>query len=248
MQIKKVIISQSTPKVIQPYEDLGAKYGITIDFVPFFTIQPVTSKEIRSQRCNVGDYSAIVFSSRTTIDAFFSLCEELRVKIPDTMKYFCTNEKVANYLQKHIVYRKRKIFFGDGTPSSILGLITAKHKDDNFLIITSDSLVNSVTRVFDGTSYKFSSAMFAKSVPSDLSSVDIDSYDAIVMYNKTDVASLKQNFPGFTQGEKAIVTYGASTSLKNAVAEAGLTETINAPSEKCPSVIAAIESILQQNK
>lgn len=244
MQIRKVIISQSAPKVIQPYDELSSKSGISIDFIPFFTIQPVSSMEFRAQRCNVTDYSAIVFSSRTTIDAFFSICEELRIKVPDTMKYFCTNEKVANYLQKHIVYRKRKIFFGDGTPSSILGLITAKHKDDNFLIITSDSLNNSVTKVFEGTAYKFSSAMFAKSVPSDLSKIDINSYDAIVMYNKTDVASIKQNFPGFVQGERAIITYGTSASLKAAIADAGFKETLNAPSQACPSVIAALESLI----
>ena len=247
MQIKKIIVSQNAPKLMQSYTELGNKYGITIDFVPFFTIQPVSSMEIRAQRCNVNDFSAIVFSSRTTIDAFFSLCEELRVRIPDTMKYFCTNEKVANYLQKHIVYRKRKIFYGDGTPSSILNLIKTKHKDDNFLIVTSDNKNNSVTRVFEGSSYKFSSAIFAKSVMSDLSSQNLESYDAFVFCNKMDVTSLLQNCPDFKQEERAIITYGASASLKSALSEAGLSETLNAPGPNCPSLVAAIENILKQN-
>ena len=243
MAIKKILVSQAAPKVMTAYEEIAAKYGVSFDFIPFFKISPLTSMEMRSQRCCVTDYNAVVFSSRSTIDAFFSLCEELRVKIPETMKYFCSNEKVAMYLQKHIVYRKRKIFFGDGTPSSILGLITAKHKDDNFLVVTCDSPANSVTKVFDTSSFKHGSAVFAKSVPSDLSAVDIDSYDALVFYNKMDVASLKQNFPSFGQNGKAIVAYG-SESLRKALDEAGLSISISAPAPDCPSVTAAIARLL----
>lgn len=247
MAIKKILVSQATPKAISAYEELSKKYGVQFEFVPFYKIEPVSSIEMRSQHCNPLDYDAIVFSSRSTIDAFFSLCEELRVKIPEDMKYFCTNEKVAMYLQKHIVYRKRKIFFGDGTPSSVLGLITAKHKGDKFLIITADSLNSSITKAFDTTEYKHSSAMFAKSVPAGISDVAIDDFDLIVMYNKADVASLFKNFPEYRQGKTAILTYG-SESLKKAATDAGLEISLSAPSAEHPSVISAIEHFVKSNR
>ena len=247
MAIKKILVSQATPKAISAYEELSKKYGVQFEFVPFYKIEPVSSIEMRSQHCNPLDYDAIVFSSRSTIDAFFSLCEELRVKIPEDMKYFCTNEKVAIYLQKHIVYRKRKIFFGDGTPSSVLGLITAKHKGDKFLIITADSLNSSITKAFDTTEYKHSSAMFAKSVPAGIGDVAINDFDLIVMYNKADVASLFKNFPEYKQGKTAILTYG-SESLKKAATDAGLEISLSAPSTEHPSVISAIEHFIKSNR
>lgn len=247
MAIKKILISQAPPKAISAYENLTGKYGVKFEFVPFNKIEPLSSIEMRSQHCNPLDYSAIVFSSRSTIDAFFRLCEELRIKIPEDMKYFCTNEKVAMYLQKHIVYRKRKIFFGEGTPSSVLGMITAKHKNDNFLIVTADSTESSLTRAFDGTPYRHGSAMFAKSVRTDLSGLDIASYDMIVMYNRADVSSLFENFPEYKQGGSALVTYG-SESLKKAVTDAGLTISLSAPSAEYPSVISAIEHIIKTNR
>lgn len=246
MAIKKILISQASPKVTSVYENLTQKYGVSFDFKPFYKIVPVTSMELRSQRCNPLDYSAIVFSSRSTIDAFFSLCEELRFKIPETMKYFCTNEKVAMYLQKHIVYRKRKIFFGEGSPASVLDLITAKHKDENFLIVTADTPESSLTKAFDGTPFKHSSAFFAKSVSCDLKDeLDINQYDMMVMYNKHDVSSIQANFPDFKQGETALITYG-SESLKKAALEAGLTITASVPSEQFASVTAAIEFYLSK--
>lgn len=229
-----------------PYEALTAKYGVSFDFAPFYKIEKLSSIEMRAQHCNIADYSAVVFSSRSTIDAFFSLCEELRMKISEDMKYFCTNEKVAMYLQKHIVYRKRKIFYGDGTPTSVLNLITAKHKDENFLIVTADSPVSSLTKAFDTTSYKHSSAIFAKSVARDMSATNPADYDMIVMYNKADVAALKENYPDFSQGEIAIVAYGGE-SLKKAATEAGLSINISAPTPECPSVVKAIECFIQKN-
>ena len=138
MTVKNILISQQPPKAASPYSVITEKYGVNFDFVPFFTIEPLSSREFRAQRINILDHTAIVFSARSTIDAFFHLCEELRVKIPETMKYFCTTEAVAMYLQKHIVYRKRKIFYGDGTTSSVIALIGSKHKDETFLVATSD--------------------------------------------------------------------------------------------------------------
>jgi len=246
MTVKKILISQAAPKVATPYDNLTEKYGVSFDFIPFYSIRPLESIEMRAQHCNVLDYTAIVFSARSTIDAFFTLCEDLRVKIPETMKYFCTNEKVAMYLQKHIVYRKRKIFFGDGTPSSVLDLITAKHKDENFLIVASDVPSNSISKVFDTTSLKHSCVVFAKSVASDLKNIDVKSYDIIVMYNKADVAALKENFPDYEQGNTALITYG-SESLKKAAVEAGLSIAVSAPAPDCPSLAQAIENHIKKS-
>ena len=165
MSVKKILISQQQPKTASPYTSIAEKFGAEFDFRQFFKMEPLTSREFRAQRINILDHTAIVFSARTTIDAFFQLCEELRVKVPETMKYFCTTEAVANYLQKHIVYRKRKIFFGDGTPQSIVGLIGTKHKGENFLIATAESTSkDAVTKIFETQKFAFETAVFVKPV------------------------------------------------------------------------------------
>ena len=134
MSKKRILIAQNTPLNLTPYTQLEEKFDVEIEFKRFFMVEPLTSREFREQKVNLADFTAIVFSSRHAIDAYFRLTEELRIKVPDTMKYFCTTEAVAMYLQKHIVYRKRKIFFGNGTPQSVLNLIGTKHSGENFLI------------------------------------------------------------------------------------------------------------------
>ena len=245
MSIKKILISQQQPTTASPYTSIAEKFGVEFDFKPFFKMEPLTSREFRSQRINILDYTAVVFSARTTIDAFFQLCEELRVKVPETMKYFCTTEAVANYLQKHIVYRKRKIFFGDGTPSSIIGLIGSKHKTETFLIATAESnSKDAVTKLFETQSYKFATAVFVKPVAQDLKNVDIHSYDLAVLFNPADVKSLYENHPDFTQGEMKFVSYGRS--IVPAMEEAGLTIEISAPTAEAPSVAKALEIYLSK--
>ena len=247
MSVKKILISQQQPKAASPYASIEEKFGVTFEFQPFFKIEPLTSREFRTQRVNILDYTAIVFSARTTIDAFFQLCEELRVKIPETMKYFCTTEAVANYLQKHIVYRKRKIFFGDGTPSSVINLIGPKHKGETFLIATSDSTSkDAVTKVFETTKFNFSTAAFVKSVPQDLKEIDLHSYDAIVFFNPADVKSLYENHPENTQGENKFISYGKSA--QKAMEEAGLEIAVSAPTPEAPSVAKALEIFLSNDK
>ena len=246
MTVISILISQQPPKANSPYSDITAKYGVKFDFVPFFTIEPLSSREFRAQRVNILDYTAIVFSARSTIDAFFHLCGELRVKIPETMKYFCTTEAVAMYLQKHIVYRKRKIFFGDGTAPSLITLIGSKHKGEKFLIATSDSTGNDVTRVFEESGLDFKSAVFVKSVSQDLKSLSLDSYDMIVLYNPSDVKSLYENFPDFKQGNIKFVSYGKS--VVKAMKETGLEIEISAPTSTAPSVAKAIELYLEKNR
>ena len=245
MSVKKILISQQQPKTASPYTSIAEKFGVNFDFVPFFKNEPLSSREFRAQRINILDHTAIVFSARTTIDAFFQICEELRVKVPETMKYFCTTEAVANYLQKHIVYRKRKIFFGDGKPESILGLIGTKHKGENFLIATASSTgKDAVTKVFETSTYSFETAVFVKPVSQDIKSIDLHSYDAIVLFNPADVKSLYENHPEFKQGDMKFISYGRS--IIPAMNEAGLTIEISAPTPEIPSVAKALEVFLSK--
>ena len=241
--VRKILVSQNAPHNMAPYEALTEKFGVQIDFKPFFIVEPLSSREFRAQRINILDYTAVVFSSRHAINAFFHLCEELRVKVPETMKYFCTTEAVAMYLQKHIVYRKRKIFFGDGTPSSILSLIGTKHAGETFLIVTSDSSNNeNITRLFDEKKLSYKTAVFVKSVSQDLKDVDFGAYELAVLYNPADVKSLHENFPAFEQGGLKFISYGKS--IVKAMEEAGLSIAIKAPTPEVPSAAKAIEIYL----
>ena len=246
MSVKNILISQQQPKTASPYTSIAEKFGVNFDFVPFFKNEPLSSREFRAQRINILDHTAIVFSARTTIDAFFQICEELRVKVPETMKYFCTSESVANYLQKHIVYRKRKIFFGDGKPESVISLIGPKHKGETFLIATSDSTSkDAVTRQFETTKLNFTTAVFVKSVSQDLKDVDLHAYDAIVMFNPADVKSLYENQPEFTQGDIKFISYGKSVVA--AMEEANLEIAVSAPTIEIPSIAKALEIYLSNN-
>lgn len=247
MSAKNILISQKQPQTASPYDALAEKFGVKFEFLPFFQMEPLTSREFRTQKINISDYTAIVFSARTTIDAFFQLCDELRVKIPETMKYFCTTEIVANYLQKHIVYRKRKIFFGDGKPESVMNLIGPKHKGEKFLITTSDSTgKDAITKLFEATKFDFTTGVFVKSVPQDLTAVDLHKYDVIVVFNAADVKSLYANFPEFKQENIKFITYGRS--VVKAMEEAGLKIEISAPTPEIPSVSKALENYLVNEK
>ena len=213
MGIKDILISQPEPQAqSSPYTSLISKYGLNIDFRPFFKVQPVSLKEFRSQKVNFLDYSAIVFTSKLAIDSFFKLSEELRITIPETMKYFCQSEAIALYLQKYIVYRKRKIFFGTGTVPSILESIGTKHKNEKFLITCTDALKPEMNKLFVKEKLNHGSVVLAKTVFSDLSSIDLHKYQMVVFYSPSDVRSLKENFPEFEQKELLFAIYGPSTA------------------------------------
>lgn len=244
MTIKKILISQQPSSNMTPYTALEERFGVKIDFKPLFLIEPLSSREFREQKINILDYTAIVFSARHTIDAFFQICEELRVKVPETMKYFCTTEAVAVYLQKHIVFRKRKIFYGTGTPESIIDQIGTKHAGEKFLIATSDSSnIEAITRLFDQHSLSYKSAVFVKSVSQDLKEADIPSYDLIVVYNPSDIKSLHDNFQDYTPGKTKFVTFGKQ--IVKAMEEAALPVEIKAPTPEAPSVARALELYLE---
>ena len=243
--VRKILVSQNAPHNMAPYEALTEKYGVEIEFKPFFVVEPLSSREFRTQRLNILDYTAVVFSSRHAINAFFQLCEELRVKVPETMKYFCTTEAVAMYLQKHIVYRKRKIFYGDGTPASVVAQIGPKHVGEHFLIVTSDnSNSGPLTRLFDEKKLSYTTAVFVNSVPQDLKDVDFGAYELAVLYNPADVKSLFENFPDFRQGSLKFISYGKT--IVKAMEEAGLSIEIKAPTPEVPSAAKAIEVYLSK--
>lgn len=235
---KKILVAQPAPKNNSPYAELETKYRLSFDFCPFFTVNPVSTRSFRGQHVNILDYTAIVFSSRSLIDSFFHICEETRVTVPEDMKYFCQNQQIALYLQKYIVYRKRKIFFGDGKPLSVLNAIGAKHKNEKFLIACTDGLRPDMAKAFETAGLKYGSAVFMNTVVSDIKHLDLSSYSALVCYSPCDVRSLLENFPEFKQENLLLATFGVNTA--KAARDAGLNVEIMAPTPEAPSIAQAL--------
>lgn len=239
----KILISQSAPSNTAQYDALTAKFGVSFDFRPFFRIEPLSSREFRAEHINLADYTAVVFSSRHAIDAYFKLCEETRFKVPETMKYFCATELVAMYLQKHIVYRKRKIFFGDGTPQSIVSLIVPKHSGEKFLITASDAAnAAPISTLLDKKGVDYSVAVLVQSVPQDLSGVNLAEYGMVVMYNPFDLKVFTTSFPDFKQGDLKIMAYGKG--IAKALEEASFKIDVQGPAPEAPSVAKTLELYL----
>ena len=246
MEIKRILISQKEPAGASPYTDLIAKWGLTVDFHPFFRVEGVSVRDFVAQRVTILDYTAIVFTSRTAIDSFFHICEQTRVAVPETMKYFCQSEAIAVYLQKYIVYRKRKIFFGSGTVASMVQAIGAKHRNENFLIACTDSLKPDVHKLFVKEKLKHGSAVFVRTVSNDLHDVDLHGYQIVAFYSPSDVKSLQESFPAFKQESLTFATYGPSTA--RAAEEAGLDVAIKAPAPGAPSIAEALNSYLEAGR
>lgn len=235
---KKILVAQPAPKNNSPYAELETKYRLSFDFCPFFTVNPVSTRSFRGQHVNILDYTAIVFTSRSLIDSFFHICEETRVTVPEDMKYFCQNQQIALYLQKYIVYRKRKIFFGDGKPLSVLNAIGAKHTNEKFLIACTDGLRPDMAKAFETAGLKYGSAVFMNTVVSDIKHLDLSSYSALVCYSPCDVRSLLENFPEFKQENLLLATFGVNTA--KAARDAGLNVEIMAPTPEAPSIAQAL--------
>ena len=246
MEIKRILISQKEPAGASPYTDLIAKWGLTVDFHPFFRVEGVSVRDFVAQRVTILDYTAIVFTSRTAIDSFFHICEQTRVAVPETMKYFCQSEAIAVYLQKYIVYRKRKIFFGSGTVASMVQAIGAKHRNENFLIACTDSLKPDVHKLFVKEKLKHGSAVFVRTVSNDLHDVDLHGYQIVAFYSPSDVKSLQESYPAFKQESLTFATYGPSTA--RAEEEAGLAVAIKAPAPGAPSIAEALNSYLEAGR
>lgn len=244
MKVKTILVSQPEPKIENsPYFDLQKKQKVKIDFRPFIHVEGVASKEIRLQKVDLNNYSAIILTSRNAVDHFFRVAEEMRFKVPDTMKYFCQSEAVAFYLQKYVVYRKRKIYIGKRTFSELSPLIK-KHKDESFLLPCTDKLKPEVPEIMDGLDVNWKQATFYKTVISDLSDLANVSYDILVFFSPSGIDSLFYNFPDFKQNETRIAVFGNTTI--EAVKSRSLRVDIAAPTPETPSMTMALEKYIEK--
>lgn len=245
--MKQILISQPAPPAEKnPYTELTEKYGLKLDFKPFITIVGVTAKEFRAQRVEILANTAVIFTTRTGIDHFFRICEETRVTIPETMKYFCISEAVALYLQKYTVYRKRKIFFSqDGKFPGLIEMMN-KHKDETFLFTLSDVHKDDQCACLQKAGLKYTKGVFYRTVSSDFSNVDIKQYDILAFYSPQGILSLIENYPTFEQGATLIAAFGPSTA--DAVVNAGLRLDISAPNDVSKSMAAALELYFMKQK
>jgi uroporphyrinogen-III synthase len=244
MKVKSILVTQPQPETEKsPYFDLAKKYKLKIDFRPFIHVEGVSAIEFRKSKVNIPDYSAIILTSRSAVDHFFRLCQELRYTVPDDLKYFCISESTAYYLQKYITYRKRKIFFGKQTIRDLMDVIK-KHKEENFLLPCSDIHKQDITDLLDQQKIKYSKAVFYRTVCSDLSDLANVNYDVLVFFSPYDIKSLFQNFPKFKQNKTRIAVFGATT-LK-AAEEAKLVVDIPAPTPQAPSMTMALEQYISK--
>ena len=246
MKIKRVLISQPKPETDKsPYFELAERYGLKIDFKPFIQIEPVTLKEFRETKITILDHSAIIFNSKTAVTHFFKLCEELKVTVPDDMKYFCISESTAFFLQKYIVYRKRKIFYGNGVMQDLIEIIK-KHSEQYFLIPCSDVHKDDFATRLEQSKIKFTKTILYRTVNSDLSDLKKDfSYDILVFFSPNEIPSLKKNFPRYKQQETIIAAFGPAAC--KAVKDAGLRLDIPAPSKEAPSMTMALDIFLKNH-
>lgn len=244
MSVKKILVSQPKPSSEKsPYYDIAEKYGVEIVFRPFIKVEGLSSKEFRQQKVSIADYTAIIFTARTAIDHFFRLCEETRVSIPDTMKYFCTTEAIALYLQKYIIYRKRKIFFGkSGKLDDLIPALT-KHIKEKFLLPVADVHKDTLS-VLNNNKIPYTTAVMYRTVSNDFEEGEAFDYDMLMFFSPSGIDSLKKNFPNFEQGDIKIGTFGLATS--KAVKDAGLRLDIEAPTPECPSMTSALEMYLKK--
>jgi len=243
LKVKKILVSQPAPATIEksPYSEIITKHGLMVDFVPFIRVDGVSLKEFRSQRIDVLSHTAIVFTSRTTIDHFFRICEEARVVIPETMKYLCNSETVALYLQKYIVYRKRKIFFANGSVTNLMELIL-KNRDEKLLVTLSEPYNPELTSALDKLGVPYDKAVLSRTVSADLGTLDLGAYDMAVYYSPSEITALTARYG--TAGLPLIATFGNGTA--KAAVEAGLCVSVLAPTDQAPSMTRAIDIFISK--
>ena len=240
MKIRKILVSQPKPTSEKsPYFDIAEKYGVEIVFRPFIKVESLSAKEFRQQKVSILDHTAVIFTSRHAIDHFFHLCSELRVTVPEDMKYFCVTEAVALYIQKYVQYRKRKVFFGatgkidDLLPSMI------KHKTEKFFVPMSDVHTDEIKNLLDKSNLQHSEAVMYRTVSNDFASEESFDYDMLIFFSPAGINSLMKNFPNFEQGNIVIASFGPTTA--KAVRDAGLRLDLEAPTAQAPSMTAALE-------
>src|SRR5690606_18412422 len=247
MNMKTILVSQPQPFIDNsPYTELSEKQKVKIDFRPFIHVEGVSSKDVRAQKVDLNNYSAIILTSRNSVDHFFRIAEEMRHKVPDTLKYFCLSEAVAFYLQKYVVYRKRKIYVGKRNFSELSPMIK-KYKNETYLLPCSDALKPEIPEVLNALKVKWKEAIFYKTVISDLSDLRDVFYDILVFFSPTGIKSLFENFPDFKQNDTRIAVFGSTTEQE--AIESGLRVDILAPTPETPSMTMALEKyIAEANK
>ena len=241
MKIKKILVSQPAPADLEksPYRNLIQKHGIDITFYKFFEVVGITASDFRKTRIHIGEYSAIIFNSKQSIDHFFRMLKELRETVGEEMKYFCATESIALYLQNYIQYRKRKVFFGAQYFSDLVEII-GKHRDEKYLFPCSDEKQTEYTKALDKAKIKYTKAPMYTSVPRDLSRFNLDDYDAICLFSPVGVRSLVKSFPDIKDRNIIIAAFGSSTHA--ALKENGIKLTIAAPTQVAPSMAMALEN------
>jgi uroporphyrinogen-III synthase len=244
LKVKTILVSQPKPETEKsPYFDLSEKCKVKVDFRSFIHVEGIDSKEFRAQKVNIQDFGAIIFTSRNAVDHFFRIAEELRYNVPDDLKYFCISESTAYYLQKYVVYRKRKIFHGRQTMEDLMPLIK-KHKGEKFLLPCADILKKDIPEVLEKNNINFEQATLYRTVCSDLSDLADVNYDVLVFFSPAGIASLYENFPGFKQNDTKIAVFGATTA--KAAESAGLEINIAAPKPEAPSMTMALEQYIKK--
>ncbi len=245
--IKKILVSQPKPTSEKsPYFEIASNYGVELVFRPFIKVEGISAKEFRQQRVNILDYTAVVFTSRHAIDHFFNLAKELRVNIPEDMKYFCVTETIALYIQKYVLFRKRKVFFG--TTGKIADLLPTmvKHKSEKYFIPMSDVHSDEIQVLMDSKKLQYKEAVMYRTVSNDFTPEETFDYDMLVFFSPSGVNSLMKNFPQFDQDNVAIATFGPTTA--KAVKDAGLRLDLEAPTQEYPSMTGALKHYLEANK
>ena len=243
--IKKMLVSQPQPDSSKsPYFEIAKKYGLEINFRPFIKIEPITAKEFRQQKVSVLDYTAVVLTSRTAVDHFFHLCDELRISIPESMKYFCITETIAVYLQKYIIYRKRKVFYALSGKMEDLVKLVGKHPKEKYLIPVSDVHKEDLMRGLNTKKISYRTAIMYRTVSNNFTEEESFDYDLLLFFSPSGISSLLKNFPQFNQNEIRIGCFGPTTA--KAALEAGLRLDIEAPTPEAPSMTAALELFLQK--
>ncbi len=248
MGIKKILISQPKPASDKsPYFDVARDRNVELVFKPFIKVEGVSSKEFRKQKVNISSFTAVVFTSRHAIDNFFSLAKEMRVEIPESMKYFCVTETISLYIQKYTQYRKRKVFFGTTGKIDDLLPTMVKHKDEKYLVPMSDTDNSSMKALFDEKKLNYQDCIMYRTVSNDFTEEEKKNfdYDMVVLFTPSGVKSLLENFPQAKENGIKVGTFGPATS--KAAKEAGLNQVIEAPSKECPSMTSALMKYLENN-
>lgn len=247
--MKKILVSQPKPSSEKsPYYDIAARFGVELVFRPFIKVEGLTAKEFRQQRVNLLDYTAVVFTSRHAIDHYFTLAKEMRITIPEDMKYFCVTETIALYIQKYVQYRKRKVFFGTTGRVDDLVPTMVKHKTEKYLVPMSDVHNDTLANLLDSKKLQHHECVMYRTVSNDFTEDEVKNfdYDMLIFFSPAGIESLKKNLPDFHQGEIAIATFGPTTA--KAAREAGLRLDIEAPSEKYPSMTGALQHYLLEKQ